>query len=120
MRCRWERTGECRWRYRTGCRFSWWRRNPFAGYSGGVKTIAIGAAGEETIGATHNYEVMKETRLGVLEGNRFRDFLTEASLTLGVDFIVNVVQTGDKKLVAAFAGHPVEAFHAGVRVAPLL
>ncbi len=89
----------------------------FAGYSGGVKTVAIGAAGEETIAATHNYDVMKETRLGVLEGNRFRAFLTEASLALGVDFIVNVVQTGDKKLVAAFAGHPVEAFHAGVRVA---
>lgn len=89
----------------------------FAGYSGGVKTITVGTAGVETIGATHNYDVMKDTRLGVIEGNRFRRFLTEAGRALGVDFIVNVVQTGDKKLVGVFAGHPVEAFLEGVKVA---
>ncbi len=42
----------------------------FAGYSGGVKSIAVGVAGEETIGATHNYEMMKHTRLGVIEGKK--------------------------------------------------
>ncbi len=33
-----------------------------AGYSGGVKSIAVGVAGEETIGATHNYEMLQQTR----------------------------------------------------------
>jgi len=89
----------------------------FAGYSGGVKSIAVGVAGEATIGATHNYEMMEETRLGVIEGNRFRKFLTEATQALGLHFIVNVVQTGKKEVVKVVAGNPVEAFQEGVKVA---
>jgi nickel-dependent lactate racemase len=89
----------------------------FAGYSGGVKSIAVGVAGEETIGATHNYEMMKNTRLGVIEGNKFRQFLTEAAQAIGLHFIVNVVQTGSKEVVRVVAGDPVEAFHEGVKTA---
>ncbi|MGB9662754.1 MAG: nickel-dependent lactate racemase [Moorellaceae bacterium] len=89
----------------------------FAGYSGGVKSIAVGVAGEETIAATHNYRMISETRLGVVEGNAFREFLTEATAAVGLDFIVNVVQTGDKKLVKVVAGDPVQAFLEGVKTA---
>ena len=89
----------------------------FAGYSGGVKSIAVGVAGEETIGATHNYEMLQQTRLGTIEGNEFRRFLTEATQALGLHFIVNVVQTGKKEIVKVVAGDPVGAFHEGVRVA---
>ncbi|MEW8959702.1 MAG: nickel-dependent lactate racemase, partial [Moorella sp. (in: firmicutes)] len=88
-----------------------------AGYSGGVKSVAVGVAGAETIAATHNYQVMAETRLGVVEGNTFRDFLTEATLAIGLDFIVNVVQTGRKELVRVVAGDPVAAFLEGVKTA---
>jgi nickel-dependent lactate racemase len=89
----------------------------FAGYSGGVKSIAVGVAGEETIGATHNYQMLQQTRLGTIEGNEFRRFLTEATQALGLHFIVNVVQTGKKEVVKVVAGDPVEAFHEGVKVA---
>lgn len=89
----------------------------FAGYSGGVKSIAVGVAGEETIAATHNYQMLQQTRLGVIEGNEFRKFLTEATHALGLHFIVNVVQTGKKEVVKVVAGDPVEAFHEGVKVA---
>jgi len=89
----------------------------FAGYSGGVKSIAVGVAGEATIAATHNYEMLKQTRLGVTEGNEFRKFLTEATHALGLHFIVNVVQTGKKEVVKVVAGDPVEAFHEGVKTA---
>jgi nickel-dependent lactate racemase len=89
----------------------------FAGYSGGVKSIAVGVAGEATIAATHNYGMMKDTRLGATENNPFRDFLTEAAMAVGLDFIVNVVQTGDKGLVRVVAGDPVAAFREGVRTA---
>jgi nickel-dependent lactate racemase len=89
----------------------------FAGYSGGVKSIAVGVAGEETIGATHNYEMVRQTHLGVTEGNEFRRFLTEATQALGLHFIVNVVQTGEKEVVKVVAGDPVKAFHEGVKVA---
>ena len=89
----------------------------FAGYSGGVKSLSVGVAGEETIGATHNYEVMKNTRLGVIEGNEFRRFLTEATQAIGLHFIVNVVQTGKKEVVKVVAGDPVVAFQEGVKTA---
>ncbi|MDP2967735.1 MAG: lactate racemase domain-containing protein, partial [Deltaproteobacteria bacterium] len=89
----------------------------FAGYSGGAKSIAVGVAGEETIGATHNFQMMQETRLGIVEGNRFRSFLNEATRLLRLHFIVNVVQTGKKEVVKVVAGDPVEAFHEGVNVA---
>lgn len=89
----------------------------FAGYSGGVKSIAVGVAGEETIGATHNYQVMQNTRLGVIEGNEFRSFLTEATQAIGLHFVVNVVQTGKKEVVKVVAGDPVAAFHEGVKTA---
>ncbi|MCJ7748901.1 MAG: lactate racemase domain-containing protein, partial [Desulfobacterales bacterium] len=71
----------------------------FAGYSGGVKSIAVGVAGEETMAATHNYQMLQQTRLGIIEGNEFRRFLTEATQALGLHFIVNVVQTGKKEVV---------------------
>ena len=91
----------------------------FAGYSGGVKSVAVGVAGEETIAATHNAEMLQHpsTRLGVVEGNIFREFLTEATRAVGLDFIVNVVQTGDKRLVQAVAGDPVAAFEEAVKTA---
>jgi nickel-dependent lactate racemase len=89
----------------------------FAGYSGGVKSIAVGVAGEETIAATHNYGMLQQTRLGIVEGNEFRRFLTEATQAIGLHFIVNVVQTGKKEVVRVVAGNPVKAFHEGVKTA---
>ena len=89
----------------------------FAGYSGGVKSIAVGVAGEKTIAATHNYEMLQQTRLGIIEGNEFRRFLTEATQAVGLHFIINVVQTGKKEVVKVVAGDPVEAFNEGVKTA---
>jgi nickel-dependent lactate racemase len=89
----------------------------FAGYSGGVKSIAVGVAGEETIGATHNYQMLQQTRIGIIEGNEFRRFLTEATQSIGLHFIVNVVQTGKKEVVRVVSGDPVKAFHEGVKTA---
>jgi nickel-dependent lactate racemase len=89
----------------------------FAGYSGGVKSLSVGVAGEETIGATHNYEMMKDTRLGVIEKNEFRQFLTEAAQAIGLHFVVNVVQTGKKEVVKVVAGDPIEVFQEGVKTA---
>jgi nickel-dependent lactate racemase len=89
----------------------------FAGYSGGVKSIAVGVAGEKTIAITHNYEMLQQTRLGIVEGNEFRRFLTEATQAIGLHFIVNVVQTGKKEVVKVVAGDPVKAFNEGVKTA---
>lgn len=88
----------------------------FAGYSGGVKSLAVGVAGIETIAATHNARMLDhpQTRIGVIEGNIFRKFLEEIAMTVGLDFIVNVVQDGEKRLIKVVAGNPIEAHKEGV------
>lgn len=91
----------------------------FAGYSGGVKILAIGAAGLETISATHNAQILahQTTRNGTIEDNIFREMLNESVEAIGLDFIVNVVQDKDKQALAIFAGHPIQAFEKGVEFA---
>jgi lactate racemase len=90
-----------------------------AGYSGGVKIMSVGVAGEETIAATHNINMWEHpnNRLGVIEGNTFREFLTEVAEGIRLDYIFNVVQTNEHKLIKAFAGHHVKAFSQGVALA---
>jgi nickel-dependent lactate racemase len=61
--------------------------------------------------------MLQQTRIGIVEGNEFRCFLTEATLAIGLHFIVNVVQTGKKEVVRVVAGDPVEAFNEGVKTA---
>jgi nickel-dependent lactate racemase len=61
--------------------------------------------------------MLQQTRLGIIEGNEFRRFLTEATQALGLHFIANVIQTGMKEVVKVVAGDPVKAFQEGVKVA---
>jgi len=84
----------------------------FAGYSGGRKTVAVGAAGEATIAFTHGPEMMDHpgTRLAAIEGNPFHEAVSEAARRAGLRFILNVVQDGGKRPVAVLAGHPDAAF----------
>ena len=91
----------------------------FAGYSGGVKSLAVGVVGVRTIAATHNVQVLDHprTRLGVLEGNIFRQFLEEAAGMVGLDFIVNMVLNEEKEVLKVVAGNPVKAHAAGVEFA---
>lgn len=90
----------------------------FAGYSGGAKTLVIGAGGHATIAATHGYEVLSHpsSRLGNAD-SVFRRFINRAGERVGVDFVVNLVVDPDKRVIRAFAGHPVEVYAAGVRFA---
>ena len=89
----------------------------FAGYSGGVKTICVGLAGMETIGSTHSLKVLSDprTKLGVIENNIFREFLNEMAERVKVDFTVNLVLNEEKRLVAAFSGHPIKSFESAVK-----
>ena len=53
----------------------------YAGYSGGRKTLAVGAAGEALIAHTHGPAFVDHpgTRLGRIEGNPFHEAITEAA-----------------------------------------
>jgi nickel-dependent lactate racemase len=84
----------------------------YAGYSGGRKTLAIGAAGEELVAYTHGPAFVDHpgSRLGRIEGNPFHKAITEAALAAGLRFISNVVLDDDKCLLRVTAGDPVLAF----------
>jgi nickel-dependent lactate racemase len=82
----------------------------YAGYSGGRKTLAVGAAGEALIAHTHGPAFVDHpgTRLGRIEGNPFDEAVTEAARRAGLRFILNVVLDDEKRVVCVKAGEPVE------------
>jgi lactate racemase len=84
----------------------------YAGYSGGRKTLAVGAAGEKMIEYTHGPAMVDHpgTRLGRIEGNPFHEAVTEAALRAGLTFIVNVVLNDADQAIAVCAGEPTAAF----------
>lgn len=90
----------------------------FAGYSGGAKTMVIGAGGHVTIGATHGYRVLSHptSRLGYAD-SVFRRFINAAGERAGVEFVVNLVMDPDRRLLRAVAGHPIAVYREGVALA---
>jgi nickel-dependent lactate racemase len=84
----------------------------YAGYSGGRKTLAVGAAGEELIAYTHGAVFVDHpgTRLGQIDQNPFHEAITEAARRAGLNFILNVVLDDQKQVLRLAAGDPEEAF----------
>jgi len=84
----------------------------YAGYSGGRKTVAVGAAGEPMIAFTHGPQMIDHpgTRLGRIDGNPFHEAVSEAARRAGLRFILNVVLDDHKRMVAVRAGEPMAAF----------
>jgi nickel-dependent lactate racemase len=91
----------------------------YAGYSGGRKTLAVGAAGEALIEYTHGPAFVDHpgTRLGRIEGNPFHEAITEAARRAGLQFIVNVVLDDDKRILRVTAGDMEQAFRSLVAFA---
>jgi nickel-dependent lactate racemase len=76
----------------------------FAGYGGGRKSILPGVSSYETIQENYKQNFFHpDSRPGVLDGNPMYENMTEAARLAGVDFTINVVQTGEG-VVGAFAG----------------
>jgi nickel-dependent lactate racemase len=84
----------------------------YAGYSGGSKTVAVGAAGEALIAHTHGPAFVDHpcTRLGRIDGNPFQEAVTEAARRANLRFILNVVLDDDRRLLCVAAGDPELAF----------
>jgi lactate racemase len=84
----------------------------YAGYSGGRKTVAVGAAGEALIAHTHGPAFVDHpgTRLGKIDGNPFHEAVTEAARRANLRFILNVVLDDNKRVLRVTAGDPEAAF----------
>lgn len=84
----------------------------YGGYSGGRKTLAVGAAGEDLIAYSHGPAFIDHpgTRLGRIDGNPFHEAISEAARRAGLRFILNVVLDDEKRLLRVTAGDPEDAF----------
>lgn len=85
----------------------------YAGFSGGVKGVAIGCAGAETIAVMHGRGLLRDpgTRLGRRDGNPFAAALDRLAATLGPIWAVQVVPADPPRV---FAGPVAEAHAAAV------
>ncbi len=86
----------------------------FQGFSGGVKSAAIGLAGAETI--NHNHAMMSHpmAKLGVYEENPARQDVEEIGRMIGVDFVVNAILSPEKRIIKALAGDPEAIMRQGI------
>lgn len=86
----------------------------FAGFSGGVKSAAIGLAGMETI--THNHALMThpDAQLGAYETNPPRQDIEEIGQTIGIHFACNAVLNQSKQIVHVLSGEPRAVMQAGI------
>jgi nickel-dependent lactate racemase len=80
----------------------------YAGFSGGVKGVAIGCAGQETIAWTHRpaFVSLPGVRLGALRDNPFRDTLNEIAARTSLQWAVNVVTNEGGRAAAVATGDP--------------
>ena len=79
----------------------------YAGFSGGAKTVVVGAGGEPIIRYTHGPELLSRegVRLGRIENNPFRETIDRAGDVAGLDFCLNVTH-GPQGFLGAAAGDP--------------
>ncbi|NHN40723.1 DUF2088 domain-containing protein [Halorubellus sp. JP-L1] len=79
----------------------------YAGFSGGAKTVVVGAGGESQIRYTHGPDLLARdgVRLGRVENNPFRGFLDRAGDLAGPDFCINVTK-GPQGVLGVAAGDP--------------
>lgn len=82
------------------------------GFGGGRKTVAIGLSGMETLHAFHRLDGAVMT--GHMHGNPQHDNLVEIARCAGLEFVVNVLFTPDRRLSALVAGDMIQAHEAGV------
>ena len=87
----------------------------FAGFSGGRKSVLPGISSASSVMQNHCAKLVghPNSRTGILEGNPLHEDMVYASKLCKLEYIVNVVIDGEKKVVKCFAGHPQKAHEKG-------
>ena len=90
----------------------------FAGFSGGRKSVLPGIASKKTVLWNHNAKFIanKNSRAGNLEDNPIHKDMLFAAKQAKLEFILNVVINGEKKVIKAFAGDLEEAHAYGCKL----
>jgi lactate racemase len=86
----------------------------FVGFSGGVKTAAIGLAGVKTINRNHALLTHPDSKLGEYEANPARQDVEEIGKRVGIHLALNAILNQDKQIVHVLAGDPRAVMRAGI------
>ncbi len=86
----------------------------FMGFSGGVKSAAVGLTSRETINHNHTMMTHPLARAGGYEDNPVRQDLEEIGKLIGIHFALNSILNEQKQIVRVLAGDPVAVMEAGV------
>lgn len=86
----------------------------FMGFSGGVKTAAIGLGGRATINHNHALMMDPHSDLGRYDDNPTRQDVEEMGRKIGVHFALNDVLNESKQVIQVFAGEPRAVMRAGM------
>jgi nickel-dependent lactate racemase len=89
----------------------------FQGFSGGVKTAAIGLAGMETINRNHALLTHPKSRLGEYEDNPARQDVEDIGARFRVHFALNAILNQHKQIVQVVAGDPSWVMLKGIPIA---
>lgn len=89
----------------------------FEGFSGGVKSAAIGLAGDVTINHNHAMMIDPRSNLGVFEENPARQDVEVIGQLIGVHFGLNAILNNRKEIVHALAGDPYLVIQHGIQLA---
>jgi nickel-dependent lactate racemase len=78
----------------------------FAGFSGGGKAIMPGMAGQETVLANHDAQMINDPKSvwGVMEGNPIQEEILEVTENIPGKYLLNVTLNRNKEITGVFAG----------------
>jgi nickel-dependent lactate racemase len=88
----------------------------FAGFSGGVKSAAVGLSALETINRNHALMTHPDSQLGEFETNPARQDIEEIGRKIGVHLALNAILNQNKQIVHALAGDPFLVVRCGVEL----
>jgi nickel-dependent lactate racemase len=86
----------------------------FAGYSGGVKSAAIGLTGRQTINANHRLLLDPRSTIAIYKENPLRQDIEEIGRLIGVDYALNAVLDENREILQVLFGESIQVMHAGV------
>ncbi|RIK70977.1 MAG: hypothetical protein DCC66_03645 [Planctomycetota bacterium] len=78
----------------------------FMGFSGGVKSAAVGLTGKKTINQNHALMTHPDSRLGEYENNLARQDVEAIGKIIGIHFALNAILNEKKQIVKVVAGDP--------------
>jgi nickel-dependent lactate racemase len=88
----------------------------FMGFSGGMKSAAIGLAGRSTINQNHAMLTHPMARTGLFAENPMRQDVEEIGSLMGVHLALNTVLNGDGKIIHVLAGQPFDVMLQGIPI----